>query len=92
MAATSAVGEGSDDSGARGRVKAASSSGCFGRGRLLHAFARSAIVSVPAQNAGGLLTQPIRRTKGKAMSCSLSPQVGNVMPSSLMPLRASPNQ
>ena len=38
------------------------------------------------------MTQPIGRTKGKAMSCSLSPQVGNAMPSLLMPLRARPNQ
>ena len=85
------VGEGSDG-GARGRVKAASLSGCFGRGRLFRAFARSPIVSVPAQKAGGLSTQPIRRTKGKAMSCSLSLQAGNAMPSSLMPLSARPNQ
>ena len=92
MAAMLAVGDGSDGSNARGCVKAASSSGFFGRGQLLRVFARSATVSVPAWNAGGLLTQPIGRTKGKAMSCSSSPQVGNAMPSSLMPLSAKPNR
>ena len=44
------------------------------------------------KNIGGLSTQPIGRTKGKAMSCSLSPQVGSAMPSLLMPLSARPNQ